>query len=338
MSKSTPDDETEEENRGTIRRLAALGGAAVGTASAGCLGMFEEEEEPEPEPTPTPTPEEEETPTPTPEEEETPTPTPEPPEEEPAVELGMVVDLQRCVGCDACNIACKNENNVQEGHAWAHREVKTEGSFPDVSYEYFPTLCNQCRDAPCVESCPVQGEALYYGPGGITMLNPEACIGCWQCVANCPYDKSFANEEEPHTFWRDDEATVADMTASPEEVTEAAGGDTIPYSSRSREWSEHESPLRFEGTAEKCTFCYHRVSSGELPACVEECPSDARIFGDLNDPDSAVSQLVDEYDSWRWKEEEGTDPKVHYIREFDGSSDEPGHDWGKGDVPELEEA
>ena len=297
---------------------------AVGAATAGCLAWFEDDEEPEEEP------EEED-----PEEEDEPEED-EPEDEEPdAVELGMVIDLQRCTGCDACTIACKVENNVQDGHAWASREMTTEGNWPDVSYEYFPTLCNQCRDAPCVEGCPVQGEALYYGEGGIVQLNPEECIGCWQCVENCPYEKPFANEEEPHAFWRSDEALVDGMTASPVETVDAAGGDTVPYYNSGREQGDHEWPIREEGVAEKCTFCVHRVGEGEFPACVEACPSDARVFGDLNDPDSTVSQLLEEYDDWRWMEDAGTDPKVHYIREFDGSDAGEPHGAGKGEVPEL---
>ncbi|MDR5672490.1 4Fe-4S dicluster domain-containing protein [Halalkaliarchaeum sp. AArc-GB] len=340
MSKSKPNGETDgEESRGTIRRLAAIGGAAVGTASAGCLGFFEEEE-----PEPTPTPEPEETPTPTPEEEET--PTPEPPEEEPDVELGMVIDLQRCSGCQACNIACKNENNVQEGFAWSDRITVTDGEFPDTSYEFIPTLCNHCEDAPCIDVCPVAGDALYKGPGGITMQNRDECIGCQQCVGACPYNKIEFSQGEQYDFWRGDERVMAG-TATPREVTEQVGDYVPPYQNPSRDSLEGHYADRADadgamdsGVAEKCEFCVSRVTQGELPACVEACPCDARIFGDLNDPDSSVSHVLEEHDGrfvdeW-YGEDFGTEPKVQYIREFDGSDAGEPLGVGKGEVPELD--
>lgn len=325
---STDKDTADAENRRTaLQRIAALGGIASGVATAGCLGSDGEEETTTEEPPTTEDPTTNEKPTTTEEDDAS---------EGAAVEVGMVIDLQRCVGCDNCNIACKTENNVEEGKAWAHHETQTTGEFPDVSYEFFPTLCNQCADAPCVEGCPKSGDALYKGPGGITMQNPEECIGCWQCVdQNCPYDRPKANRDEPHSYWQRDEATMKGM-ASPQELTEQVEGTTLPYYNPSRERAEHESPIRKEGVAEKCTFCYHRVEAGELPACVEECPSNARIFGDLNDPDSTVSQLIDRYDSWQWKEELGTKPKVHYIREFDGSASGEGYEPTKGEVPNLD--
>lgn len=245
------------------------------------------------------------------------------------VELGMVIDLQRCTGCGACNLACKNENNVQEGHAWSSRISRTTGTFPNVTWEYVPTLCNHCADAPCVNGCPT--EAMYKGPGGITMHDPEACIGCKYCIVNCPYDVISFNEGETHEFWRDDEAAMEGLTATPEETAEAAGGEVMPYDNPNRETAEHEDPHRYKGVVEKCTFCYHRVREGELPACVEACPSDARIFGDLNDPESKVSELVSTYSSKRRKEEKGTEPKVHYVRDFNGG----GYERSKGSVDDL---
>ena len=356
MSKSTDStEETEpevEEPESRLRRLAALGTAAAGISLAGCSGDDDES------PTDDASEDGNETDDSEPDDSETDggdtdggddeelpdlselstgeLTQMQPPDYEPDTQVGMVIDLQRCVGCDSCNIACKQENNVEEGKAWAHRIQETSGTFPDVAYEYKPNLCNQCREAPCMDACPTP--SLNKGPGGITMQNPDACIGCWQCVDACPYDKSFKNErgEETHERWRSDEATMEGM-ASPAEVTEAAGGNVLPYSNPNRERDDHESALRRPGIAEKCTMCYHRVREQELPACVEECPTDARIFGDLDDPDSTVSQLVDEYGSWRWKEELGTEPKVHYIRDFDGSDDQGGHDAGKGEVPEIKE-
>lgn len=240
------------------------------------------------------------------------------------VELGMVIDLQRCTGCGGCNIACKNENNLQEGVAFSSRIIQTEGQFPNVSYEYKPTLCNQCRDAPCATGCPTK--ALYKGEGGVTMHDHEKCIGCKYCIVNCPYDEIHLTKEDPHGDWEDDEAAIDDGTASPRELKERVGvdEDAPAYYNPNREVGDHEHPTRYKGIVEKCTFCIHRVKDGELPACVEGCPCDARIFGDLNDPDSKVSDVLGKYGGEGLKEELGTQPKVKYVRDYNGGSYERG--------------
>ncbi|MEM4781672.1 MAG: 4Fe-4S dicluster domain-containing protein [Halalkalicoccus sp.] len=122
------------------------------------------------------------------------------------VNLSMVIDLQRCTGCAACNIGCAQENNLQEGIAYSSRIITTEGEFPNVNYEYKPTLCNQCDDAPCASGCPTS--ALYKGEGGITMHNHEQCIGCKACIVNCPYDEIHFNTQDPHPAWESDEALI----------------------------------------------------------------------------------------------------------------------------------
>ncbi|AUX10300.1 4Fe-4S ferredoxin iron-sulfur binding domain protein [Halalkaliarchaeum desulfuricum] len=249
------------------------------------------------------------------------------------VDLGMVIDLQRCVGCEGCNIACKLENNLQEGVAYSSRITRTEGEFPNVSYEYVPTLCNQCRDAPCAEGCPTT--ALEKGPGGITVQNPDQCIGCKYCMINCPYDEIFFNKEDPHPRWRDDESAIEGGTASPAELKEELDidEDAPAYYNPNREVDDTEHPTRYRGIVEKCNFCIHRLRENELPACVEECPTDARIFGDLNDPESKVSDILGKYGGGEvLKPEKGTEPKVKYVREYNGGSYEPGKgDAGLGD-------
>lgn len=226
----------------------------------------------------------------------------------------MVIDLQRCVGCGACLIACKNENNVQGDHYWASRISRTVGEFPDARYEFIPTLCNHCEDAPCVKACPVG--AMYKGAGDITMHDPGKCIGCRYCIIACPYGVISFNDEKTHKFWRGDKPLIEGITPSAVEVTQRVGGTVIPYYNPAREDAPHESGLRFKGVVEKCTFCYHRVIKGELPYCVEACPAHARIFGDLNDPNSEVNQMLGKFRPWRLKEELGTEPKVFYLRSF----------------------
>ena len=240
------------------------------------------------------------------------------------VDLSMVIDLQRCTGCGACNIGCAQENNLQEGQAYSSRIIETQGTFPDVSYEYTPTLCNQCDDAPCAEGCPTK--ALYKGDGGITMHDHEKCIGCKACMVNCPYDEITLNKEDPHPRWEETDALIENGTASPKQVKERADvdEDAPAYYNPNREVGEHEHPTRYKGVVEKCNFCVHRLNEGELPRCVEECPCEARIFGDLNDPDSKVNEILGKYNPDVLKEDQGTAPSVKYVRDYNGGGYEQG--------------
>jgi molybdopterin-containing oxidoreductase family iron-sulfur binding subunit len=228
--------------------------------------------------------------------------------------LAMVIDLQRCVGCGACVIACKNENNVKDGVAWASRISRTTGQFPDVKYEYIPTLCNHCEKAPCVTGCPTS--AMHKAEGDITMHDPDKCIGCRYCIINCPYGVIHFNEEEAHRFWSNDKPLIEGGTPSANEVTQKVGGRKLPYYNPARELSNSGTGIRRKGIVEKCTLCDHRVVKGELPYCVEACPANARIFGDLNDPSSEVNRILGRFHSWRLKENLGTEPKVFYVRGF----------------------
>jgi molybdopterin-containing oxidoreductase family iron-sulfur binding subunit len=240
--------------------------------------------------------------------------------------LAMVIDLQRCTGCGGCVISCKSENNVQRGNAWAGRILKTSGKFPNVGFEFIPTLCNQCENAPCVKGCPTG--AMHKGYGNITMHAPEKCIGCATCIVMCPYEVISRHYKDPHPHWRSDDALINNCTSSPREMTEKVKGDVIPYYNDAREKSTPGSGLRYKGIVEKCTLCDHRVEKGLLPHCVLSCPANARIMGDLNDPDSAASKLLAKYRPWRLKEHLGTEPKVFYVRSFNpGASDST-----KGDV------
>ncbi len=232
--------------------------------------------------------------------------------------LAMVIDLQRCVGCGACIIACKNENNVKQGVAWSSRISRTVGQFPNVRYEYIPTLCNHCEHAPCVDGCPTT--AMHKAEGNITMHDPDKCIGCRYCIINCPYGVIHFNEEEEHPFWNDDKPLVAGGTPSPAEVSQKVGGRVLPYYNPARELSKEGTGIRRRGIVEKCTFCDHRVVKGELPYCVETCPANARVFGDLNDPNSEVNQILKKFPSWRLKEDLGTLPKVFYVRSFNSGT------------------
>ncbi|MBW8002380.1 MAG: 4Fe-4S dicluster domain-containing protein [Planctomycetes bacterium] len=230
----------------------------------------------------------------------------------------MVIDLQHCTGCGGCAISCKSENNVQRGNRWAKVETTTVGKFPNVGFKSLPTLCNHCENAPCVKGCPTK--AMHKGYGDITMHSPEKCIGCRTCIAMCPYGVISIHIQETHPHWRSDDALIKGCTSSPKEMTEKVKGNVIPNYNPAREEFREGSGLHYKGIVEKCTLCDHRVTKGLLPHCVISCPCNARIMGDLNDPDSHISKLLVKYSPRRLKEHLGTEPKVFYVREFNPSA------------------
>ncbi|MBC8439412.1 MAG: 4Fe-4S dicluster domain-containing protein [Deltaproteobacteria bacterium] len=230
----------------------------------------------------------------------------------------MVIDLQRCVGCSACSISCRSENNVPDGIYWSNKITETSGTFPNVRYHYIPTLCNHCENAPCVRGCPTG--AMHKLENGITMHNPKKCIGCKYCEFNCPYGVIYFNWTYPHKSWKNNEK-VLEGTASPKEEVAKVGGKTIPYYNPERE--DTLAGIRPKGVVEKCTFCDHLVKRGKLPRCVDACPADARIFGDMNDPNSKVRQLLGKFRPFRLREQLGTDPHVYYIRDFNPANYQP---------------
>ena len=224
----------------------------------------------------------------------------------------MVIDLNACVGCSACDISCKSENNVPHSFAWSNHIVETRGTFPDVKYRYIPTLCNHCSNAPCVTACPTT--AMHKTEDGLTMLDADKCIGCSACQIACPYEVIYRNKEEPHREWHEDEeAMIPGGTSTGEEILEQIGVP-LPYYNPSR--ADTIPGVRPRGVVEKCTFCDHRLRRGEQPACVEACPAGARIFGDRNDPNSAPSMALAKHQPRVLKREKGTLPNVFYIREY----------------------
>lgn len=254
---------------------------------------------------------------------------------------GMVIDLQKCVGCGACALACKTENNTQDradGQTfnWADYIQKEEGKFPNAKASTMPVLCNHCTDAPCVQACPVTPKAMFKTPDGITMHNDERCIGCQNCQRACPYsatdvDKSKAaysvlsfnaHGGATHPFYRDSKELIPGCTSSGAEVSKTAG-DTPPHRTLYKH-PEYES-VRKSGITEKCIFCEHRVKKGEQPYCVVSCPAKARIFGDQNDPNSELSQVLKKHKPVQLKNNKGallkageksTKPNVFYVRSY----------------------
>ncbi|MCA1790860.1 MAG: 4Fe-4S dicluster domain-containing protein [Thioalkalivibrio sp.] len=145
---------------------------------------------------------------------------------------GMVIDQQLCVGCAACTIACKIENNTPVGINWCDKITRTSGTFPAVRYEYVSTMCNHCQNAPCVNACPTQ--AMYKDKStGLTLHDPKKCIGCKACIVNCPYGVINFNWETPHQDWAQDNR-LAEGCFSPKEMVEAVGGKGSPHGNPER--------------------------------------------------------------------------------------------------------
>ncbi len=252
-----------------------------------------------------------------------------------SVKYGMVIDLHNCVGCGSCALACKVENNTQarahgQSFNWADFTMETTGTFPDVTYTQMPVLCNHCSEPPCVEECPTEPKSMFTTPEGIVMFNQERCIGCGACLDACPYSVKELGEDsndgasysvisfnpfkkKVHPDWLDTTAAIPGCTSSGAEVVEATGN--MPPATN-KFVSGDVPQVRNMGIIEKCTFCYHRTINGELPACVEVCPSDARIFGDQNDPNSKIAKTLAAHEATRLQEDEGTEPNVFYIRSY----------------------
>jgi molybdopterin-containing oxidoreductase family iron-sulfur binding subunit len=206
-----------------------------------------------------------------------------------AKQLGMVIDLQRCMGCHTCAVACKIENNLPN-KVWWNRVLtdggdapdSTKGTYPDVQRSYVTLACQHCENPACTRVCPV-GATYKDADTGVVYQDYEKCIGCRMCMAACPYTgvRSF-NWEEPQHYM--------DFTV---------GANNVP---------PHQKQV-----VEKCTLCAHRLASGGEPACIDSCPARARYFGDFNDPTSEVSKLIIRREQKQLLPEEGTNPSVYYL-------------------------
>ena len=223
---------------------------------------------------------------------------------------GMVVDLDRCTGCEACVVACHAENNIPtvgeeqalKGRAihWIRVERYYEGEFPEVRVKFQPVLCQQCDNAPCEPVCPTY--ASYHTEEGLNGQVYNRCLGTRYCANACPYTVRFFNFFNP--AWD----KPLHLQLNP------------------------EVSVRQVGIMEKCTFCVQRIKSAEVhakmekrdlregeptPACVQSCPPKALVFGALNDPESEVSRMTRSRRGAKLLGELGTQPKVTYLQRED---------------------
>jgi len=230
---------------------------------------------------------------------------------------GMVIDLDRCTGCEACVVACHAENNIStvgedqaaRGRAKHRNRVERyyEGDFPEVRVKFRPVLCQQCDAAPCEPVCPTY--ASYHTAEGLNGQVYNRCIGTRYCANACPYNVRFFNFYNP--LWEKPLHLQLNPDVSVREV----------------------------GIMEKCTFCVQRIKAAEVQAkaeqrelrdgdfttaCAQACPTKAIVFGDLNDAGSEVSQLARSHRATKLLDELGTLPKVTYLERdswHDGKND-----------------
>jgi len=215
----------------------------------------------------------------------------------------MVVDINRCVGCQTCTVACKHANDTTPGVQWRRVLDVETGTFPDVERLFLVTGCQHCAEPPCVPVCPTG--ATRQRADGLVTMNYDTCIGCGYCAVACPYQARTIVHDRQWYYG----------VETPQERTVA-----------------HEERI---GVAQKCTFCIERIDEGlELgrrpgedldytPACAASCVASAITFGDFNDPASKVSRLVKEHASFQMHAELGTDPQIRYLYEAPAT---PGRD------------
>lgn len=231
------------------------------------------------------------------------------------VKWGMVVDVDKCSGCQACVIACMAENNIpinlerdfneRRSISWIRVERYWEGEYPDVKARFLPVLCQHCGNAPCEPVCPVF--ATFHNNEGMNVQVYNRCVGTRYCANNCPYHARFFNYRRP--TW-------------PETYNNYLNPDVT---------------VRDRGVMEKCTFCVQRINAATRiakrtgnddaiealqPACAQACPTDALVFGNLNNSNSQVSQLFDDERSYVLQESIGTQPNIRYLKQVDADAHE----------------
>ena len=210
----------------------------------------------------------------------------------------MVVDVNRCVGCQTCTISCKHANDTAPDIQWRSVLDVEQGDYPDVSRFFLVVGCQHCAEPPCVPVCPTG--ATFQRDDGLVVMDYDTCIGCGYCAVACPYQARTIAHEAEYYYGK---PTVQEAHAA------------------------HSERI---GVAQKCTFCIDRVDEAKdrglvpgvdwevTPACAASCIAQAITFGDFNDPESAVSELAKGH-TFQINDFLETDPQIKYLYDVPGS-------------------
>jgi molybdopterin-containing oxidoreductase family iron-sulfur binding subunit len=185
-------------------------------------------------------------------------------------------------------LACKVKNHTPPGVFWSRVLKGESGTYPNTVRQALPVLCNQCEEPSCQEVCPTGATITL--PEGIVIVEQDKCMGCKYCMMACPYGARYSVEDWESYF--------------PE------GIPLSPYEEFAKKDWERRAGV---GVATKCDFCRDRLAEGKQPSCVEACPANARIFGDLDDLNSEVSILLRTHRGAPLNPELGNKPKVFYL-------------------------
>lgn len=194
---------------------------------------------------------------------------------------GLIVNVDNCIGCMNCMVACKQEHLTAPDIVW-NRVRRVENPVRRV-IGYFRTGCMHCEDAPCAAACPVH--AIGRGAGGEVLVDAGKCIGCKQCLAACPYGAPQFNDSGRTSYW---------------------GSYVAPHEVRRAAWQVHPA-----GRAERCTLCAHRTAQNKPPKCVEVCPTRTLVFVDYDNPSADAKALLAR--ATPMTAAKGTKPRVRYA-------------------------
>jgi Fe-S-cluster-containing dehydrogenase component len=217
----------------------------------------------------------------------------------------MVIDLRKCAGCHACTVACIAENKLPPGVVYRPVMEEELGTYPNVGRRFTPRPCMQCENPPCTDVCPVN--ATYANEEGVVVIDYDQCIGCRYCITACPYSARTFDFGQTYT----EGTPAADGTlVGKQNSDDYERAANYEYGKARARTGLYSSPA---GNVRKCHFCLHRIHEGMLPACVSTCIGRATYFGDANDPESLVAELISLPNVMRLKEELGTEPRVYYL-------------------------